>query len=38
MVAKALILEVRDNMVKEYKRFRHLAEKVINLRDKVIIQ
>ena len=38
MVIKALILEVRDNMVKECKRFRRLVEKVVDLRDKVITQ
>ena len=38
MIAEALILEVRDNIVREYERFRRLAEKVINLRDEVITQ
>ena len=38
MVAKALILEVRDNMVKERERFRRLTEKVVDIRDDVITQ
>ena len=38
MVTKAFILEVRDNMVKECKRFRRLVEKVVDLRDDVATQ
>ena len=38
MVAKALILEIRDNMVKERERLRRMVKKVINLRDEVITQ
>ena len=38
MVAKALILEVRDNIIKERERFRHLVKKVINLKHKVVTQ
>ena len=38
MVVKALILKVGDNMVKERERFRRLVKKVVNLRDKVVIQ
>ena len=38
MITKALILEVGDNIVKKRKRLRRLAEKVINLRDKVVTQ
>ena len=33
---KALILEVKDNMVKKCERLRRLTEKVVNLRDKVV--
>ena len=38
MVIKALILEVRDNMVRECKRFYCLTEKVVDLRDEVVTQ
>ena len=38
VVVKALILEVGNNMVKEYERLRCLAEKVIDLRDDIITQ
>ena len=38
MVAEALILEVRDNIVKEYERLRRLMERVVDLRDKVVTQ
>ena len=38
MVIKALILEIRDNMAKECKRLRCLAEKVVDLKDDVITQ
>ena len=38
VVAKALILKVGYNMIRECKRFRRLIEKVIDLRDKVVIQ
>ena len=38
MVVKALILEIKDNMVKEYERLRRLAEKVVNLKDKITTQ
>ena len=38
MVVKALILEVKDNMVKECERFCRLVKKVVNLRDEVITQ
>ena len=36
MVTKTLILEVRDNMVKQRERLRRLMEKVVNLRDHII--
>ena len=38
MVTEALILEVKDNIVKKCKRLRRLTEKVIDLRDDVVIQ
>ena len=38
MVVKALILKVRDNIIKECERFRRLVKKVVNLRDKVVTQ
>ena len=38
MVIKALILEVRDNIVKKCERFRRLIEKVVNLKNKMVTQ
>ena len=38
MITKALILEVRDNIIKKCEKFRRLTEKVVNLKDKVITQ
>ena len=38
MVIKTLILKIKDNIIKEYERFRRLVKKVINLRNKVVTQ
>ena len=38
MVAKALILKVGDNMVKERERLRRLIEKVVDQKDNIVIQ
>ena len=38
MVIEALILEVRDNIVRERERFRRMVEKVIDLRDEMVTQ
>ena len=38
MVIKALILEVGNNIVKEYERFRRIVKKVINLKNEMVTQ
>ena len=38
MVIKALILKVKDNIIKERERLRRLIKKVINLKNKIITQ
>ena len=38
MITEALILEVGDNMVKEYERLRRLMEKVVDLKDDMVTQ
>ena len=38
VVIKALILKVKNHMVKKYKRFRRLMEKIVELKNEVVTQ